>query len=249
MSHEHSNTPPAGVDWTRHAIFLDFDGTLAPLVARPEDARLSTATRGAITRLGKLTDGALALLSGRALADLDALTHPLSAPASGSHGAEIRGPDGASHANPHRQALLHHPAEMLAGFACDHDLLVERKPGAVTIHYRATPDLAEECRSIVERLAAADPKLRAMHGHMVSEVALAGVDKGTALRQFMAWAPFRGRLPVMVGDDVTDEDAIRAAQAMGGFGIKIGDAPSEARYRAGDIGVFLDWLEDVSRPD
>lgn len=233
---------PEHVDWQRHAIFLDFDGTLTPIVDRPEDVVVSERTRRALSRLGDLTDGALAVISGRALADLERHLAPTVCAVSGSHGLEIRQPgcDGKLLAD--AEAILKPVLEEISAFAARNDLLVENKPGAVTVHYRGRPEMADACRALVDRIAGDREPLRAMHGNMVSEVALAGIDKGAALENFMNEIPFRGRTPIMAGDDVTDEDAFRAAHALDGFGIKIGPGPTVAAYRAADIDAFLAWL-------
>ncbi|MEM7746023.1 MAG: trehalose-phosphatase [Pseudomonadota bacterium] len=237
---------PIAAEWSGVSLFLDFDGTLAPLVDRPEDARMSPETGQAITRLTDLTGGAVAVISGRALSDLDARMAPLVLPASGSHGVEIRVAEGRTTMRGASSDPLRKPATSLREYATKHALLIEEKPGAVTLHYRSEPGLEDACKALVETLTADEPSLRTLHGHMVSEIALAGIDKGSALRHFMGIPPFQGRVPIMAGDDVTDEDAIVAAQSLGGIGIKIGDAPTAAHYRAQDINVFLTWLAHTS---
>ena len=132
-------------------------------------------------------------------------------------------------------------------FAVLHGVTSERKPGAIALHYRKAPDQEDACRGFVDTLIGEDSSLRGLHGKMVSEVALKGVDKGGAVARFMASPAFAERLPVMVGDDVTDEDGFRAAQAMGGFGIKIGQGPTEAQHRIEDVAGFADWLEEILR--
>lgn len=233
---------PGRIDWGRHALFLDFDGTLAPIVHRPRDVVVSASTRAALMRLQSLTGGALSLLSGRGLDDLRARVAPMVCAMSGSHGLEIEGADGAALDTMDARHLLAQPLVKLTAFADRHGLLAEDKPGAVTVHYRGKPDLADDARSLVDQLAHSSDRLRAIHGHMVSEVALAGVDKGTALTRLMDGPPFAGRLPIMAGDDVTDEDAFAAASRLGGAGIKIGPGPTVARWRVADIEEFHVWL-------
>lgn len=239
---------PPPPDWGRHALFLDFDGTLAPIVDRPEDARMSEKAHDAVERIGRFSDGAVAILTGRALQDLDRIARLDAVPAAGSHGVEFRKAGGRVEMDGHGREMLTAYAERLRAFANRHGLLVEQKPGAVTLHYRSDPGCEDASRDLINDLAASDDALRAMHGDMVSELALRGTDKGTALLKFMRCAPFAGRIPIMAGDDVTDEDAIRAAEENGGFGIKIGMASSAARFRAATIEDFLDWLDRVSRP-
>ncbi|MFK7942888.1 MAG: trehalose-phosphatase [Paracoccaceae bacterium] len=238
--------PPAKPDWEKHALFLDLDGTLAPIVDDPANVRLSSDTLAALKRLGILTGGAMAIVTGRELSDLDGLVGVVTPYAAGSHGLEIRDPYGVSATMADGEARLSKAADTLGDFAKANNLRIELKAGAIALHYRSKPGLGELCRKLVEAAAIKDSGLRSMHGNMVSEVALAGIDKGTALHQFMRTGPFVGRIPVMAGDDVTDEDAIIAAQELGGFGIKVGGAPSVARYRVEDTETFLSWLSRVS---
>ncbi|ETX28946.1 trehalose-phosphatase [Roseivivax isoporae] len=237
---------PPTIDPARHALFLDFDGTLAPIVARPEDARMPPQTRATLGALARRMDGAVAIVSGRALADLEPLLDGLDVALSGSHGHEIRMPGEETGevpplAEPLRAALGH-----LESLARSQNLRLEVKPGAITLHYRGMPHLEDMVRDEVRETAEAHAGLKPMHGNMVSEVVLDGVGKGAALRTFLSHAPFAGRRPVMIGDDVTDEDGFRAAHALGGFGIKIGVAETEAAFRLGDVPALADWLSALA---
>lgn len=237
------NYPPR-IQCRDHAFYLDLDGTLAPIVAQPEMAVVPRDTRDLLVRLSDATDGALAIVSGRSLADVDRILAPLMLCASGSHGAELRGA-GALPVSKAPLAALQAAADTVDQFAGPKGLLVERKPTAVALHYRAAPQHADACRALIERLAGSDPAQRALHGKMVSELTLAAYDKGTALGVFSRVAPFKGRVPVMVGDDVTDEDGFRAAQAQGGLGIKIGEGATVANYRLASVPAFGDWLASL----
>ena len=237
---------PATVNWSEYALFLDFDGTLAPIVSRPEDVSVGSKTHQALSRLKQHTNGALAIISGRALDDLMAHLAPTTCAMSGSHGLEMMDADGGRFLLSEAVDDLSHPRDILRSFGQRHDLIVEDKPGAVTVHYRNAPQLAEDARSLVDELSGGNTALRGMHGNMVSEVALAGVDKGAALLRFMATPPFAGRSPIMAGDDVTDEDAFTSAQDLGGIGIKIGRGQTGATHRAADIAIFLRWLCQVA---
>ncbi len=237
------------IDWPGHALFLDFDGTLAPIVPRPEDAAVDPPTAEALLRLQGLTGGALAIISGRDLDDLDRRLAPLLLPAAGSHGTEMRDAAGRRRMIANGAERMAPAATTMAAFASREGLMLERKAGATTIHYRARPELASMCRALVESLADGAPGLRALHGHLVSEIVLEGVDKGRALRAFMADAPYAGRRPVAIGDDTTDEDAFAAAQDAGGLGVKIGEGRTCARVRIGRIEDFLAWLQRSAAAD
>ena len=132
--------------------------------------------------------------------------------------------------------------EQMRAHAKAHGLLLEEKSGGFAVHFRAKPDLETPTRALVSEIAAADESFRAIHGHMVAELSLAGVDKGAALNAFMDETPFAGRVPVAIGDDTTDEDAFRAAQARGGLGIRIGGTETCAQGRFADIDALHDWL-------
>jgi trehalose 6-phosphate phosphatase len=230
------------LDWRTHAVFLDFDGTLAPIVPRPEQAAIAAETRAAVARLIELTGGALAILSGRDLADLDRMLAPLCPAAAASHGVVLRDGAGRLRRDDGAAARLAAAISEMEDFAAPRDLLVERKAGAVTVHYRNHPDAGGAARALVDRIVSGSQGLRAIHGNMVSEVAVAEANKGRALDAFMSEPPFAGRTPFMAGDDTTDEDAFEAAQRLGGLALKIGDGPSAARLRVAGIGCFLDWL-------
>jgi len=230
---------PAGA-----AFFLDFDGVLAPIAPTPDAAGMAPRTRAALARLAAGASGAVAVVSGRALADLAAKIADLPVSLAGSHGLERRGPGGA-HASPVLGATATEALAEVAAFAAEQGLLFERKPAGGALHYRSRPELEAACLARVEAAAEAGG-LRLVRGHMVAEATAAVADKGTAIRSFMAEAPFSGRRPVAIGDDVTDEDAFRAATDMGGVAIKIGGGATAATHRAADIDVFLNWFEDLT---
>jgi len=242
----HRSLPPL-IPARRYAFFLDLDGTLAPIVDNPEDACLPERTRHLLTRLMAAIDGAVAVISGRAMADVDRILGALQLPVSGSHGLELRVGPAAGETSQDIQGIPAAVIDRVEEFAVLHGVTSERKPGAIALHYRKSPDQEGVCRAFVDTLTGEDPSLRGLHGKMVSEVALNGVDKGGAVERFMASPAFADRLPVMVGDDVTDEDGFRAAQAQGGLGIKIGQGPTEAQYRIADVAGFADWLEEIMR--
>lgn len=237
-----STVLPPLPDWQRHALFLDFDGTLVPIADRPEDVELAASTRSLLERLVLATKGAVAVLSGRSLDSLSNHLRGLDLALSGSHGLEIHLARAAAPViETGQDEALDAVYAGLGLLAQSHGLLLERKPGAVALHFRNRPDRAEACRAAVADIAGKHG-LRVMHGNMVSEAAPTGIDKGTALRRFLAEPAFKGRLPVMIGDDTTDEDAFRAAQDLGGFGLRIGAGDSVADYRVARMDDALGWL-------
>ena len=225
------------------AFFLDFDGTLVELAERPDVIRLAERTRDILSRLAVATGGAVAIVTGRDIADLDRFLAPLRLPAAGIHGLTRRSPTGQSHAAPLDQSFLRHAELLLVPLVmAEPGLLLERKSNAVALHYRARPDLEETCRTVMEQLAALCPGIQIKRGKMVFEAKPYGADKGTAILDFLKEPPFVGRQPVVAGDDITDEDAFTAVNAVGGIAIKIGPGPTLARYAAADSTIFLDWL-------
>lgn len=243
----HQPGPPPPVALEDHGFFFDLDGTLAPIVENPSEARLPQRTRDLLDRLVAETQGAVAVISGRGLADLDGIMAPLKLPASGSHGVELRLGEGAGDADHDAPRIPRAVIDRVEAYAVAQGITSERKPGAIALHYRKTPERAEAACAFIDELVRDSDDLRALHGKMVSEVALQGIDKGHALERIATGPAFAGRRPVMVGDDVTDEDGFRAAQENGGLGIKIGEGPTAAHYRLADIDAFADWLEDILR--
>ena len=242
----HAPEPRPDPSW---ALFPDVDGTLLHLADTPEAVEVSEHLRGVVQALLPLLGGAVALISGRGLDDLDRLFAPLKLPAAGLHGLEHRGADG-------RSRMLGDPGMLdawrrpLADFAAAHNgVLLEDKGRALALHYRKAPDLAAECRHLVAQLTARHGEgLRVIDGKMVLEVKPRLADKGEAVRCFLAEPPFAGRRPVFIGDDVTDEDAFLAVNALDGYSIRVGDYPnSRARYRLADVDAVIAWLESLPR--
>jgi len=225
------------------AFFLDFDGTLVELAERPDAIRLAERTRDVLSRLAVVTGGAVAIVTGRDIADLDRFLEPLRLPAAGIHGLTRRSPTGLSHAAPLDESFLLQAELLLVPLVlAEVGLLLERKSNAIALHYRGRPDLEETCRAAMEKLAASCPGIQIKRGKMVFEAKPFGADKGTAILDFLKEPPFTGRQPVVAGDDVTDEDAFAAVNAVGGIAIKIGPGETRANYAAADTATFLDWL-------
>jgi trehalose 6-phosphate phosphatase len=223
------------------ALFLDFDGTLAPIAPRPQDVQLPSWVVPTLQRLRRVLGGALVVVSGRPLADLDLFLAPLRLPAAGVHGVERRLADGRIRV--HSGAPPVAVVEAAQGLVAAHPgLLVENKPGGLALHYRLSPELEALCVQTIEAALAGCPDWQALRGKCVVEVKQRRVSKGAVVRAFLAEPAFAGHLPVFVGDDATDEDGIREVQAAGGFGVKVGEGASIARHRLGDVQAVSRWL-------
>ncbi|WP_294644747.1 trehalose-phosphatase [uncultured Aureimonas sp.] len=236
------NLPPP-LDPARHALFLDFDGTLVELVDRPEDVHIPPHAVARLAAIQAGCDGAFALLSGRRIADLDHFLSPMRFVAAGVHGLERReDPEG-------EVVPLAGPAGLDAirlvlsiGVTEEPRLRLEDKGTGLVIHYRGFPDLAPAARELVTRAVQDEPGFSVMEGDNIVEVHLAGMDKGKALAAFMTHEPFVGRVPIYIGDDTTDEFGFAAVKALNGISIKVGDGPSEADFRLACVDSVHRWL-------
>jgi len=223
------------------ALFLDFDGTLAELAAQPGAVRMPDRLLPLLDHLQERLQGALALVTGRPLADLDALLAPLRLPAAAEHGAVRRGADGRqlSVPSPDLKAVT----RVASALARQHaGLQVEFKTAAVALHYRQAPGLENLCLQHLARAVLATPGVELLHGKCVIEVKPLGVSKGSAIAAFMREPPFAGRTPWFAGDDVTDEAGFAWVQAAGGQCLKVGAGPSLARHRCANPQALRDWL-------
>jgi trehalose 6-phosphate phosphatase len=231
----------------RPALFLDLDGTLLEIAIEPERAAPSARLRALLPELQRATHGAVAMVSGRPIAELDRLLAPHVFAAAGVHGLERRDAAGRVVAPRPDAALLARIAARIAPFVAHHDgLLLEDKHLSVALHYRRRPDLAAAVgRFVVELAEEAPPGLEVLQGRMVFEFKPRGLDKGAAIRLFMTEPPFTGRTPIFVGDDVTDEAGFRAVNELDGVSVKVDAGASAARWRLESVADVLDWLESA----
>ena len=231
-----SQQAAGGQPTPRFAIFTDFDGTLVDLAETPDAIEVPDELAGEMIEAAELVGGALAVISGRELADLERYL-PQGIAVAGGHGTERRRADGSRiEAAPDHADGAAAIAARLHDFVGQHPvLLLELKNASVALHYRQAPELAEACRAAMEAALAAAPSFETLDGKMVIEARPAATGKADAIRAFMEEAPFAGRVPVFLGDDTTDEDGFRAAQELGGVGIKIGDGKTLARIRTPDV--------------
>jgi trehalose 6-phosphate phosphatase len=238
-------TPPTpSLEW---CLFLDVDGTLIEFTDSPlatfADSELKTLLQNVTERLG----GAVALVSGRSIAYLDGLFDPLRLPAAGLHGVERRKASGAMHGasftdhqlDPARQALQEllrsHPGASL-----------EDKGRTIAVHFRMAPHLADVIRqSVIDIAKPLGSNYHIQEGNMVFEIKPRGFTKATAIKAFMAEAPFSGRTPVFVGDDLTDQDGFRMVEERGGVSIAVGDRV-HGQHRLENAAAVRAWLEAIA---
>jgi len=236
--------PPPLPASDRVALFLDIDGTLLDFAPRPDAVVVDAALPPLLRRLRERLDGAVALVSGRPLAQIDAL-FPFHGAAAGLHGAELRHADGLFEreaGDAARVAALVREARRRT--ATWRGVFVEDKGNALALHWRNAPAFGDVVQSLATELAHdAGDGYELLPGHAVIEIKPRGANKGRALDALMCKAPFAGRAPWMIGDDVTDEHAFAAAIAHGGAAIRVG-APRQthARFALDSPRDVLDWL-------
>ena len=242
-------TVPPPIDPARHALFLDFDGTLAELVDDPEAVSVPEPVLERLVALQHALGGAFAVISGRRIADLDRFLAPLRFAAAGVHGLERREAPGETVellAGPERLDPLREQLRMdLAGRP---ELRLEDKGTALVVHYRGHPELAPQARRLVAEAVGEDAGLSVMHGDNIVEVHLAGMDKGRAIGTFMRAEPFRGRVPVYLGDDTTDEFAFAALAEFRGLSVKVGSGETCAGHRLAGVDSVHRWLQGAPEP-
>jgi trehalose 6-phosphate phosphatase len=237
--------PPPRCDW---AYFFDVDGTLVDFADTPAAVRVSESLRRLLQELFDCTGGALALMSGRPIAEIDALFPSVRLPVAGQHGAERR--SAAGRTTRHEPASDLTPArERLAQAIFDKPgLLLEDKGLSLALHYRQIPSLAGFVHETMETLLAdLDEEYCLLQGKSVVELKPAGKDKGLALREFMTETPFDGRTPVFIGDDATDEYGFATVNELGGYAIKVGAGDTVARWRLDNVKAVQQWLRSISR--
>ena len=226
------------------ALFLDFDGTLVDLAPKPEDVIVPAGLVGTLKALHEYLGGALALISGRPIEQIDSFLAPLHLPVAGVHGTERRSAHG-------RMSLMAtHPLlqveEAAAALAMKHPRLrVENKRGSVALHYRQAPELETLCLQTMQAAVEDSPGLTLLRGKMVVEAKPGGASKGHAIEAFLQEPPFAGRAPVFVGDDFTDEVGFVTVQRMRGLGIKIGEGTSVAYQRVDSPAALRDQLQSA----
>jgi trehalose 6-phosphate phosphatase len=230
------------------ALFLDVDGTLLEIEREPGAVHVPARLCRVLEALRSATGGALALVSGRSLDQLDRLFSPLRLSAAGLHGLERRNLTVGVERTAPDPVVLEGARRRLAGFAeATGGVLLEDKGLTLALHYRNAPAAARDAVAVAEAAAAAsDGALVLLRGKMVCELMPPGVDKGRAIAAFMAEPPFAGRVPVFAGDDVTDEAGFVMINQIGGVSIRIGNgSPTAARFAHENVAAMQAWLLDL----
>jgi trehalose 6-phosphate phosphatase len=230
------------------ALFLDVDGTLLDIAQTPQDVRVSEDLKRLLSELCAKLDGALALVSGRRLADLDALFYPYRFCAAGLHGFERRDALGCIHRPVHDVRELDDARNRLQRFAAAHEgVLLEDKEHALAVHFRRAPHLAGDVADAVRAaMAHLHPAFMLQRGKCVFEIRPQSHDKGTAIAQFMREAPFAGRTPAFAGDDLTDENGFAVVNSMCGVSMRVaGSGVSLAANEFRAVRDVLHWLREI----
>jgi trehalose 6-phosphate phosphatase len=226
------------------AYFFDVDGTLAEIAATPSAARVEQTLLDQLGSLSRLTRGAVALVSGRSIADLDRLLGALRLPVAGQHGAERRTMVGGIIRHPYADERMEWLRQRVRERIARHTgILVEDKGSAIALHYRQAPSLAAFAHREARQLAAEfGAGIAVLRGKAVVELLASGQDKGRAVLDFMHETPFRGRRPVFVGDDVSDEPGFFVVNARHGLSIKVGPGATQAHWRLAGVSEVSEWL-------
>ena len=243
--------PPAELSAAHISLFLDFDGTLVELAERPELVVVPADLPPILTQLEQRLGGALAIVTGRALGTLDELLAPARLTVAAAHGTEGRLPGGEAF-GPSEAAVAEADrifAQLASRFVGEPRVILEKKAGAVALHYRQVPELEGQCREAINAVVGEAEGFHIVEGKFVFEVRPSGTDKGTAVAALMQLPPFRGRTPVFFGDDRTDEDGFAAVQALGGLGVKVGVGQTSAHYRTNSVTSMRELLDRMVQDD
>jgi trehalose 6-phosphate phosphatase len=225
-------------------FFLDIDGTLLEIAERPQLVRIDDDLGHLLATIRDASGGAVALISGRSVAEIDRL-FGRNFCAAGQHGAERRDAAGKMHQHRVPLAGLKKALKRLRVMAAEHPALVlEDKGMNLALHYRSAPELGATVHETLRRLVAElGDDFELQSGKMVMEIKPSGKDKGTAIAEFLAEAPFRGRLPVFIGDDLTDEFGFELINRVGGCSVKVGEGSSAAHWRLPNAVAVRAWLK------
>lgn len=229
-----------------HAFFFDLDGTLADIKPQPHQVSIPVGVRAALRQLAQNNDGAVALISGRSMDELDTLAGEGCFPLAGVHGAERRDISGQVHRITLPSALACELEQALRNALKDlPGARLESKGMAFALHYRQAPQHKLALIRLAEEMVRRWPGLAVQPGKCVLELKPQGVNKGEAIRAFMQESPFVNKTPVFLGDDLTDESGFKIVNQMGGYAVKVGLGETEARWRFDSVAAVHQWLLEL----
>lgn len=229
----------------RCALLLDIDGTLLDLAPTPREVFVPEGLAMTLDRLVAKTSGALALVSGRSLNDIDRIFAPARFPAVGGHGAEMRLSGGseavAAHAPPMDQELKRRLASIAK---LNPGILLEDKGYSLALHYRLAPDAEQAIYRAVSLIRAdlPDTAIEVLPGKCVCEIKPSGFSKASGVIELMNHLPFKGRQPIFIGDDVTDESVFAIMPGFGGVAISVGRPAPGVAHQFGRPEEVRAWL-------
>jgi trehalose 6-phosphate phosphatase len=232
---------------TRWCLFLDVDGTLLDLAETPSDVIVDLSLKSLLTAVSSRLAGALALVSGRSIETMDALFAPLVLPAAGLHGVERRSASGELFGDQSTDEALTDAHAALTAFVETHpNTLLEDKGRALALHYRLAPEFEMSARqAAINAARSLGAAYHVQEGKMVLEIKPRGSTKGSAVQAFMQEPPFAGRLPVFVGDDLTDQAGFRVVEALGGISIAVGHRV-QGQWRLENPAAVRHWLASIA---
>ncbi len=232
----HDALPP----YQKTALLLDMDGTLLDLAPTPDSVVVPTGLLDTLRTIRSQLDDALAIVTGRAIDTIDSLLGDSPFAVAGEHGGSLRARPGAVVERPDVPLPPQRWLDAGAALEAAHPgAIFEQKPRGFGLHFRLAPDAGPVIHQVLSQLVADSPGFELLGGHMMWEVRPSGIGKGDAVAKLMRHAPFHGRIPVFIGDDVTDEDGMRVARLLGGSGLRVQDVFGDA------IGVRA-WLHETA---
>lgn len=239
---------PDSLSLAETAFFFDFDGTLVELASTPDGIFVPRSVPDILAALRRATNGAVAVVSGRGIDNIDSFLQMPDLPVAGMHGAERRDSNSDVQRigfNDERLLRMEHALEKVV--SANLGMLLEIKGAALALHYRNAQDREPTARAATERLVAEYADAYVLQpGKMVYEIKPKDVDKGRAVRAYMSEPPFTGRKPVFIGDDLTDEKGFAMVNKFDGLSVKVGPGDTVARARIESVELLLDWLQVIA---
>jgi len=235
-------------DLRKRAILLDIDGTILDIAPSPPQVWVPTGLRRTLSRLAELTAGAVALVSGRSLNDIDLIFSPLQLAAIGGHGAEMRTSAGAEPQMRVGRLGAALKRKLATVVELGPGILVEDKGYSLALPYRLAPEKADALRAAVEGICAGVPPgtIDILTGKLVMEIKATGVNKADAVCELMSCPPFADRKPIFIGDDTTDVPVFGIIAKFGGLGFSVGRIVADVDGHFDTPETVRSWLARIA---